>query len=98
MTIQLDAATWNRYRLRCAKLSEVLPRSERSLAPVRMTEKRLDAVGNCGWRRYGDGLLMWLGGRSFVVLMGAMGVREKLPLKRSLVAVFAFAVLVGVGS
>ena len=39
MTIQLDAETWNRYRLRFAKLSEVLPRSERSLASVRMTEK-----------------------------------------------------------
>src|ERR1700675_1142842 len=32
----------NRYRLRFAKLSEVLPRSERSLALVRMT-RELDA-------------------------------------------------------
>ena len=30
--------TRNRYRLRFAKLSEVLPRSERSLASVRMTD------------------------------------------------------------
>ena len=36
---QLDAETRNRYRLRFAKLSEVLPRSERSLATVRMTIK-----------------------------------------------------------
>ena len=33
----MDAEMRNRYRLRCAKLSEVLPRSERSLATVRMT-------------------------------------------------------------
>ena len=44
----MDAEIRNRYRLRCAKLSEVLPRSERSLAMVRMTEK--DWV-----RRFGTG-------------------------------------------
>ena len=38
MTQELDEETWNRYRLRCAKLSEILPRSERSLASVRMTD------------------------------------------------------------
>ena len=44
----MDAETWNRYRLRCAKLSEVVARSERSLATVRMTEK--------DWmRRFGTG-------------------------------------------
>ena len=36
----MDAEIRNRYRIRCAKLSEVLPRSERSLASVRMTEGR----------------------------------------------------------
>ena len=35
---KVDPETRNRYRLRCAKLSEVLPRSERSLATVRMTD------------------------------------------------------------
>ena len=40
MTRELDAETRNRYRLRCAKLSEVVARTERSLATVRMTEKR----------------------------------------------------------
>jgi hypothetical protein len=45
MTIRLDAETRNRYRLRSAKLSEILPRSERSLATVRMTEKET-------WNRY----------------------------------------------
>jgi hypothetical protein len=38
MTRELDEETWNRYRLRFAKLSEVLPHSERSLATVRMTD------------------------------------------------------------
>src|SRR5258708_6204771 len=39
---------------------------------------------------------MGLGGRSFVVVMGATGVREK--LRFTIVAVFALAVLVGAGS
>src|SRR5260370_40549329 len=39
---------------------------------------------------------MGLGGRSFVVVMGATGVREK--LRFTIVAVFAIAVLVGAGS
>ena len=34
----MDAEIRNRYRLRFAKLSEVLPHSERSLAMVRMTD------------------------------------------------------------
>ena len=35
----------------CAKLSEVVARSERSLASVRMTEKRLGTVVNDGEKR-----------------------------------------------
>ena len=35
----LDAEIWNRYRLRFAKLSEILPRSEGSLTTIRMTDQ-----------------------------------------------------------
>jgi hypothetical protein len=44
----LNGETRNRYRLRCAKLSEVVARSGRSLATVRMTDLALVAV--LGWR------------------------------------------------
>ena len=45
----MDAATWNRYRLRCAKLSEVLPLRSQSLPSVRMTDRR-EVRGRCALR------------------------------------------------
>ena len=64
--------TWNRYRLRCAKLSEVVARSERSLASVRMTEGAVASLG----KLTSLPLPLWEGGTIAPLIWGSGCLRD----------------------